>query len=224
MSEWRQSIERFVRTHLPSAPARVLEFGCGDGELALALDRAGYDVVAIDPEAPDGPIFVRTTLEEFDEGRSFDAVVGIVVLHHIHDLDAGLHKIGTLVKGPAPVVLAEFAWEHLDAATLQWCAERLPSETAGSWLAGMIERARTAASEPGALSADAVRRWAGEEGIHSYEEMRPALDRHLSPRHFDWAAYLFDDLANTSERDELQAISAGDIRPVGFRYVGAKKG
>ena len=49
--------------------------GCGSGELALALDVAGYDMVAVDPKAPDGPIFRRTTIEELDEPGPFDAVV-----------------------------------------------------------------------------------------------------------------------------------------------------
>ena len=39
----------FVRAALPPPPARVLEVGAGDGELAAALAAAGYDVVAIDP-------------------------------------------------------------------------------------------------------------------------------------------------------------------------------
>ena len=39
----------FVRGALPPAPARVLEVGAGDGELATALAAWGYDVVAIDP-------------------------------------------------------------------------------------------------------------------------------------------------------------------------------
>ena len=43
------SVLAFVRSALPPPPARVLEVGAGDGELAAALLAAGYDVVAIDP-------------------------------------------------------------------------------------------------------------------------------------------------------------------------------
>lgn len=42
--------------HLPPVPSSLLEVGCGTGELALALSAAGYRVVAIDPDAPNGEI------------------------------------------------------------------------------------------------------------------------------------------------------------------------
>ena len=57
------SFAQFVLTQLPPPPARVLEVGCGDeGGVAYALDAAGYDVLGIDPHAPDGPLFRRTTI------------------------------------------------------------------------------------------------------------------------------------------------------------------
>src|SRR5687768_9945052 len=82
------SFTAFVLSQLPPPPRRVLEVGCGRGELALALDAAGYEVVAVDPDAPEGPIFRRTTIEELDEPGPFDAIVAAFSLHHVHDLDA----------------------------------------------------------------------------------------------------------------------------------------
>jgi len=41
-------LRAFVRANLPESPARVLEIGAGDGELAQTLRDAGYDVLAID--------------------------------------------------------------------------------------------------------------------------------------------------------------------------------
>ena len=38
----------FVRSWLPAPPARVLEIGCGDGELAPALAEEGWQVSAVD--------------------------------------------------------------------------------------------------------------------------------------------------------------------------------
>ena len=93
----------------------MLEVGCGHGELALALDAAGYRVVAVDPEAPEGAIFRRTTIEELDEPGPFDAIVAAFSLHHVEDLDAVLDKLRGLLEGA--LVVDEFGWDLLDEAT-----------------------------------------------------------------------------------------------------------
>jgi SAM-dependent methyltransferase len=108
----------FVLSQLPPAPARVLEVGCGEGELARALADAGYDVVAIDPEAPEGPIFRRTTIEAFVEPGPFDAVVASLSLHHVHDLGGVLDKLVRLLDGP--LILNEHAWDRLEPMTPEW--------------------------------------------------------------------------------------------------------
>ena len=71
----------FVRATLPPPPARVLEVGAGDGELASLLADAGYDVVAIDP-ASTGGVVRPVALHELDEAP-FDAAVAVVSLHHL---------------------------------------------------------------------------------------------------------------------------------------------
>jgi SAM-dependent methyltransferase len=108
----------FVLSQLPAPPGRVLEIGCGEGELARALSESGYDVVAIDPEAPEGAIFRRATIEAFDEPGPFDAVVASRSLHHVHELGAALDKIFRLLRGP--LILNEFAWDRREPMTPEW--------------------------------------------------------------------------------------------------------
>jgi SAM-dependent methyltransferase len=108
----------FVLSQLPPAPARVLEVGCGKGDLALALDAGGYDVVAIDPEAPQGAIFRRTTIEAFDDADSFDVVVASLALHHVDDLGGVLDKLVAMLRGP--LILNEHAWDRLQPMTREW--------------------------------------------------------------------------------------------------------
>src|SRR5207244_1306705 len=107
----------FVLSQLPPA-VRVLEVGCGrEGGVAPALAAAGHDVLAIDPEAPEGHLYRRVTLEELDDPGPFDAVVAGRVLHHVHPLGPALEKLAAL----APLlVLDEFAWNHLDEPTTAW--------------------------------------------------------------------------------------------------------
>jgi SAM-dependent methyltransferase len=108
----------FVLSQLPPAPARVLEVGCGKGELARALAEEGYEVVAIDPEAPGGPIFRQTTIEEFRDDGSFDAVVASLALHHVEDLGGVLAKFVRMLRGP--LILNEHAWDRLEPMTPEW--------------------------------------------------------------------------------------------------------
>ena len=51
----------FARGVLPAPPARILEIGAGDGELAAALREGGHEVTAIDPKAQDGDAASRRT-------------------------------------------------------------------------------------------------------------------------------------------------------------------
>jgi SAM-dependent methyltransferase len=108
----------FVLSQLPPAPCRVLEVGCGKGELARGLVEHGYDVVAIDPEAPDGEIFRRTTIEALEDPGPFDAVVASLSLHHVHDLGAALDKLRRLSDGP--LILNEHAWDRLEPMRPEW--------------------------------------------------------------------------------------------------------
>ena len=111
-------LTRFVLSQLPPTPARVLEVGCGDGELARGLDAEGYELLAIDPDAPDGRIFRRTTIEALDDPGPFDAVVASRSLHHVEDLGGVLDKLVRLLDGP--LILNEFAWDRLEPMTSEW--------------------------------------------------------------------------------------------------------
>lgn len=96
----------------------MLEVGCGEGELARGLAAEGYEVVAVDPDAPNGPIFRRTTIEAFREERPFDAVVASLSLHHVEDLSGVLDKLVRILRGP--LILNEHAWDRLDPMTPVW--------------------------------------------------------------------------------------------------------
>jgi ubiquinone/menaquinone biosynthesis C-methylase UbiE len=110
----------FVLSQLPPPPRRVLEVGCGAGELATALAVAGFDVLAIDPEAPEGPIFRRTTIEAFEKPGPFDAVVASRSLHHVEDLGGVLDKLVRLLVASGPLILNEFAWDRREPMTPEW--------------------------------------------------------------------------------------------------------
>jgi SAM-dependent methyltransferase len=190
-------LHALARAKLPAPPARVLEVGCGRGKLARALSTDGYDVVAVDPEAPEGAIFRPTTLEALEEEGRFDGALASLALHHVDDLDVALDKLRSLLHRGAPLVVREFAWDLVDEATARWDYER---------------RGRT-----GGLA-----EWRAEhEHLHSFEEMRAALEARFRERSFEWGPYLSEyEPAEGHTDDELRLIRSGEIRAVGFVYVG----
>ena len=190
-------LHRLVRRELPNPPARVLEVGCGDGRLALALASDGYDVVAVDPKAPEGEIFRQATIEELGDEGPFDGAVASLSLHHVHDLGLALRRVHELLRPSAPFVVREFGWDLLDEATARWDYVRRGRE------GGLAE-------------------WRAEhEGLHPFEALRAALDSRFRERSFALGPYLSEFEPHDGDAaEEIRLIEAGEIRPVGFVYVG----
>jgi SAM-dependent methyltransferase len=198
----------FVASRLPPASARVLEVGCGRGELALALAARGYEVVAIDPDAPEGDAFVAVTLERFDDPGPFDAVVASRSLHHVPDLPGALDKIAGLLRPRGLLIVNEHAWDRMDEATARWFLDR--------WSASDPDA-------PGSLE-EFLDYWRGDHaGLHGYEAMRRELDRRFAERFFAWTPYRHGELGDAADEGEQRTlIEAGEIRATGFRYVGER--
>jgi SAM-dependent methyltransferase len=203
------SLYAFVAEHLPSAPARILEVGCGRGGLARAMAEAGHDVVAIDPDAPAGDLFRAATLEQFADPEPFDAVVASLALHHVADLPGALDKIVSLLLPTGRLIVNEHAVDRLDDATARWYLEK---------------RAEIRPDATRSLE-QCLHEWQEDHaGLHGYAAMRDELDRRFTQRFFAWTPYLYGELAGAaSEPEERALIDAGVIQAIGFRYVGERQ-
>jgi hypothetical protein len=198
----------YAQSQLPPPPRRVLEVGCGwEGGVAPTLAAAGYDVMAIDPVAPKGPIYRQITLEELNDPGPFDAVVAGRVLHHVDPLGPALDKLAVL----APLlVLDEFAWSHMDAATVDWYEKQ--------------HRTLVAAGREPKGPADLGEWRARHSDLHPYETLRAEVDARYEERSFEWRPYFYRWLGGpASEALEAGLIAAGAIRPIGFRYAGVRR-
>jgi SAM-dependent methyltransferase len=101
----------------------ILEVGCGDGELAAALQSRGYRVLAIDADAT---AVAAAREREVDahhaswpdfEPRAADAVLFTRSLHHIDDLDGAVER----ARECAPLLLVEdFAFTEADPRLIEW--------------------------------------------------------------------------------------------------------
>jgi len=204
-----------VCAHIPEPPARVLEVGCGKGDLALALAERGFDVTAIDPKAPDGPIFRQVRLEDFSDARGFDAVVASLSLHHIHDLGHALDTIASLLPPDGPLVLEEWAIERLAGSAARW------------W----YEQRRTLASVGRVESAvpDDFEAWQHQTAedradLHPAATMLAALERNFAERYLEWHPYLYSWLLDdTLHALEAALIEEGAIEATALWYVGERR-
>lgn len=231
---------RSVLQQLPPAPARLLEVGSGDGWLALELARAGYRVLGLEPDservalarrvAADmarPPDYACVPLEDWEPepGAELDAVVCHLSLHHVRDLPGGVAKLRRALRPGGRLICVEFAYDRLDGATARWLHQvesRLQLEDA--------------AAAPELLRSAWLARYEEHE-LHGFEAMRAALGASFQERQFSWAPYLFVRIGNRlpgADRDKLgrwisqikdleaQAIAAGRIQAVQFRYAGER--
>jgi SAM-dependent methyltransferase len=203
-----QNLESFVRAHLPPPPAQLLEVGCGRGDLARAIAGSGYEVVAIDPDAPRGQLFQAVSLEEFVAPHDFDAVVASRALHHIPDLPGAVEKIASLLLSGGRFILDEHACDRQDEKTARWYFEQRTGQ----------------AGAPSSLEACLADWEADHAHLHGYAAMRKELDRRFAERFFSWMPYLYGELTHVEEQEEQALIETGAIQAMGFRYVGERSG
>jgi SAM-dependent methyltransferase len=216
---WLAAVWPIVRDQLPSAPATVLEVGCGSlGGFVPALLDAGYQGVGVDPEAPEGPDYRRMEFERFEPAQPIDCVVASLSLHHVADLGEALDRLQALLVPGGVLLVLEWAWERFDEPTARWCFARLAPPIPGAepgWLHRHQER-WAASGQPW----DAYRRaWATEEGLHPGGAIVRGLDARFDRQRYTEGPYYFADLSNTSEAEEQAAIDTGHIQAGGIRYA-----
>ena len=185
----------------------MLEVGCGRrGGITPTLVAAGYDVLAIDPDAPTGKHYRPVMLEELDE-QPFDAVVAERVFHHVHPLGPALDKVARM----APLfVLDEFAWERMDEPTRDWYE-------------GQHRMLLAAGREP--IGPPDLTKWRAEhDDLHPSAALLRELRVRFDERFYEDRPYLYRWLAGpATESLEQTLLDAGAIQPIGFRWVGVRR-
>lgn len=210
-----------MRSRLPPPPARVLEVGCGSGELALSLSAGGWRVTAVDPEAPEGEPFVRVAVEELEEVEyePFDAAVAVLSLHHARDLGAVLDKVCSLLRPGGVLVVDEFRKEHLgDEATAAFFYHQHIS---------LLHAGRKGSGGKGHPQiGDSFETWFSRvsehrAGVHGEGDVLAALEERFVTRGLSYGPFLFrQGLDAELEPLERKLIEEGGIQPTGLRWVG----
>ncbi|TML73702.1 MAG: class I SAM-dependent methyltransferase [Actinobacteria bacterium] len=192
----------FARANLPRPPARLLEVGAGDGELARMLADAGYEVLAIDPD-PTAPGIRSVPLHQLDEpAGSFDAALAVTSLHHVQPLEQSLSRLAELLKPGAVLVVDEFDVAAFDERAAGW------------WL-----RQRHAL---GAAEQASPEELVGEHRahLHPLERVVAALKPHFHLGMPLYGAYLYRwNLDESLRAEEQAAIARAEIPAVGARLL-----
>lgn len=213
---------------------RVLEVGCGGGEVARRLAAGGFQVTALDrvlsdPSPAPGVTFVERDFLEFGSGR-FDAVVFTASLHHISPLGAALDRVHQLLAPGGLVVADEFDLNAPGRETLRWYYDLHELLAA----AGLFPRERV--DPPGR---DIVQRWrlahVHDPPLHTGVAMRQAIAERFDLRDVHGAAYLYRYVTRHLPHDErgvaiaqhiyateCRGIADGTLSAVGLRIVAAR--
>jgi len=192
---------------LPPPPGRVLEIGCGrEGGLVELLAARGYDVLGVDPHAPEGDRFTQRTFQELD--GQWDAAVAGRVLHHVNPLVEGIAKLASLVP---LLIVDEFASNRIDA-------------TAQDWYEAQHRLLRATGADPyGPPSLDDWREH--HPGLHSDGTLLEALRTHFEELTLERVPYLYRWLEGpSSEALEQSLVDAGAFQPIGYLWVGRRRG
>ena len=173
-----------------------------------ALAAAGYDVLAIDPKAPEGPLYRRDRRWRSSTipGRSTRSSRAACCTTSIRSAPA-LDKLAALAPH---LILDEFAWNHMDDATIDWYESQ--------------HRVLVAAGRQPKGPPDLTEWRARHSDLHTYETLRAEIDARYDERHFEWRPYFYLWLEGpATESLEAGLIAAGAIRPIGFRYAGVSR-
>jgi len=104
--EYEEQILPLIDRHLAGA-RRVLDVGCGEGQVARRAAARGADVVGIDPTAEQvvvareragGPIYLRACAESVPcRADAFDAAVMCLVIEHLDPFEPAIHEVARVL-------------------------------------------------------------------------------------------------------------------------------
>jgi len=212
----------FIKRFLPPGCHRILEVGCGEGEVAACLTQDGYAVIVIDSDR-DSVAAARqlgvdarvATWPDFGDGH-FDAVLFIRSLHHIHPLDESIRHAATgLVEGGL-IIVEDFAYESTDEKTLCWFSSAIRLIEATGLLVVSDEFQHKVLSKTETLKAW---RQSHEEELHTAAEIGAHLKKVSRRVIRENAAYYFRYIASAitavEKRDAiLQAFAEQEVIPL----------
>lgn len=225
----------FVKRTLRGGPLRLLEVGCGRGELALRMREEGHEVIGVEVsgEAVQVGRAAGLDVREADflrfEEEPFDAVLFTRSLHHIGRLPEAVERAHALLVPGGLLVAEEFDVENVDQATAAWFYS----------LQALLAAAEALAYDPPTGSTDPLQRWEEDHRehtpFHPGKALLAAVESRFELMFVERPPYLYRSfcwklregaegwrLANEILATEERLLQEGALLPVGLRFVGRK--
>ena len=213
---------------------RVLEVGCGRGDVARRLGAGGLEMTAIDlklsdPSPSPGVAFIERDFLHFDDAP-YDAIVFTASLHHISPLAAAIDRAYRLLTPGGLFIADDFDLDAPNVETLRWyydvqdllsAAELFPRERVDPPNGDVVQRWRAAHSD--------------EPPLHTGVQMRRAIAERFDLRDVHGAAYLYRYITKYLPHDargvavaqhmymsERRGIADGTLTAVGLGIVAVR--
>ena len=233
------STVEFVQSHAKHG-CSILEVGCGDGDVALALQSLGYNVIALDSN--DGAV-ARARQKSVNAHQArwpdfssepADIVLFTRSLHHIDGLDLAVSAARKHLHQDGLLMLEDFAFDDADENTCTWFKEKLLEDPLASAMTPP-EKSFVRKVLDAARPTDA---WIKDHGheIHSISAMTKAIKNSFADL-TDYPApyfyrYVIQTLAQDKQaiaiaekfmREEEEAFRTQKIIPIGRRIVAGNR-
>jgi len=134
--EYEEQILPIVERHLQGAQ-RVLDVGCGEGQLARRAAGLGAQVVGLDPtwnqitvarERAGGPEYARARAEQLPcRDAAFDAVVMCLVVEHLDPFEPAIHEMARVLE-PGGICLLLMNHPLLQCPDSGWVDDHIMGE------------------------------------------------------------------------------------------------
>jgi ubiquinone/menaquinone biosynthesis C-methylase UbiE len=204
-----------LERHLPAPPARILEVGCGAGDLACALQQRGYDVVALDKSEENvarartkGVEAATVSWPDFVD-LPFDAILFTRSLHHIQPVSLALRRAHELLNDGGTLLVEDFAYHEASTRTILWFKSMVDVLDA----AGALNHDDNRFASRIAHAADAQEAWQFDHvDIAPAAEMHNAIQSLFTLRAGAQTPHLYRYVSQVAKPDVADAVVAAVLK------------